>query len=33
MLLTGLLTLYVVFIGYRLILGRGGLRSATPRSR
>jgi type IV secretion system protein VirB6 len=25
MLLTGLLTLYVVFIGYRLILGRGGL--------
>jgi len=26
LLLTGLLTLYVVFIGYRLILGRGGLR-------
>lgn len=25
-LLTGLLTLYVVFIGYRLVLGRGGLR-------
>jgi type IV secretion system protein VirB6 len=25
MLLTGLLTLYVVFIGYRLILGRGGM--------
>ncbi|HWU80538.1 MAG TPA: type IV secretion system protein, partial [Caulobacter sp.] len=24
--LTGLLTLYVVFVGYRLILGRGGLR-------
>ncbi|KQV56743.1 MULTISPECIES: type IV secretion system protein [unclassified Caulobacter] len=26
LLLTGLLTLYVVFVGYRLILGRGGLR-------
>lgn len=26
LLLTGLLTLYVVFIGYRLMLGRGGLR-------
>ena len=26
LLLTGLLTLYVVFIGYRLLLGRGGLR-------
>jgi len=26
LLLTGLLTLYIVFIGYRLILGRGGLR-------
>lgn len=26
MLLTGLMTLYVVFIGYRLLLGRGGLR-------
>lgn len=26
LLLTGLLTLYVVFLGYRLILGRGGLR-------
>ncbi|MBO9547033.1 type IV secretion system protein [Caulobacter sp.] len=26
MLLTGLMTLYVVFIGYRLMLGRGGLR-------
>ncbi|WP_354070835.1 type IV secretion system protein [Caulobacter sp. 1776] len=26
LLLTGLLTLYIVFVGYRLILGRGGLR-------
>jgi type IV secretion system protein VirB6 len=26
MLLTGLMTLYVVFIGYRLLLGRGGVR-------